>query len=87
MKPSEWIIVFAILATGFFGGLAALEILDHTDPLVEPVAARPAHRRHWEIDPQGQGENLSAADCRAAGRTPYYVEIDPETKFYEECLR
>jgi len=78
----DWLNVLGILAIGFVGGLVMLNTA--APPPVEPD---PPRRQHWEFDPQGQGENLSADACRAAGRTPYYIYPDNVTPFYEECLR
>lgn len=79
----DWLTVFPIIAIGFIGGCVMLNIATRS----EEVEAPTLHRQHWEIDPQGQGENLSAEQCRAAGRTPYYIYPDNVTSFYEECLR
>jgi hypothetical protein len=54
--------------------------------LVEGCSAPPPSRQTWELDPQGHGENLGAAECIAAGRTPYYIYPDGSTRFYLECL-
>jgi hypothetical protein len=77
----DWLAVIGILAVGFVGGWAMMNV--RLDDGEVPVA----HRQHWEFDPQGQGENLSADACRAAGRTPYYIYPDNVTPFYEECLK
>lgn len=45
-----------------------------------------AHRQIWELDPQGQSENLAATEC-APPRVPYYIYPDGSTPFYLECLR
>jgi hypothetical protein len=44
------------------------------------------HRAVWELDPQGQGANVAASDCKPP-RTPYYIYPDGATPFYLECLR
>lgn len=79
----DWLSVGAILAVGFIGGCVMLN--SAARPGNDESA--PLHRQRWEIDPQGQGENLSAEQCVAAGRTPYYIYPDNITPFYEECLR
>jgi hypothetical protein len=45
-----------------------------------------AHRAVWELDPQGQAQNLAATECQPP-RTPYYIYPDGVTPFYLECLR
>jgi hypothetical protein len=79
MRPTfEAVGVVAILSVGFASGLAILHLLT---PPAEIVS-----RQLWELDPQGQSENLGAEACRQAGRVPYYVYPDGVTPFYEECL-
>lgn len=78
MRQFDKVGALAILTVGFITGLAILHLFD-PPPLPQ--------RQAWELDPQGQGENLGADACIAAGRTPYYIYPDGITPFFEECLQ
>jgi hypothetical protein len=77
MRQFDKLAAVVIVLVGFAAGLAILHAFD---------SVRLPSRSVWELDPQGQGENLGAAGCIAAGRTPYYVYPNGVTPFYEECL-
>jgi hypothetical protein len=78
MRQFDKVAAIAIVLVGFLAGLAILRIWQTPDP-------PPAHHI-WEMDPQGQSENLGSQDCVLAGRIPYYIYPDGITPFYEECL-
>jgi len=77
MRHFDKLAAVVIVLVGFAAGLA---ILHAFDSVILPS------RHVWELDPQGQSENLNATMCIAAGRTPYYIYPDGITPFFEECL-
>ena len=74
MRLAEMLFVLMLLGVGFLLGVA-LQGCDGNGLL--------QHRAKWEVDPQGQGENLGRADCLRAGRIPY----NDEEGAYIYCMR